>query len=185
MILKRFRREVSAFKSSSSLPANAEDRYSQLKLLDPYPTVAPALLHAGHLASYVIAAGMIDPFDVKDLTKPATYLVPLEGLVRYVDQDGTQQRFFLSKHPCPGEVDVRSFVDVQPNAVCYVTLRPKFRFPAYIAARFNLLIRDYIEGFWWAPDRLLIPASSDGSLSQSITSRPIATDWKRGRGSYI
>jgi hypothetical protein len=133
--LDTFQRKVAELLAYPSLP-DLEDRYSQLADVDPYPEIPAALLHAGHIASYVTTVGIIDPFDARHLTKPATYLVPLEGLVRYVDQQGNEQRFFLSKDPHPEESDVRSHVIVESNAVCYVTLRPTFRFPAYIAARF-------------------------------------------------
>ena len=40
-----------------------EQRYQTFATVDPFPEIAPALLHAGHIASYAVAAGMIDPFD--------------------------------------------------------------------------------------------------------------------------
>ena len=92
--------------------------------------------------------GMIEPFDLVALQKPATYLVPLEGLVRYRDTKGQFQRFYLSSDPTVrnAELDVRSELILEQNSLCYVTLQPTFRMPAYIAGRFNLLIRDVYRG---------------------------------------
>ena len=93
--------------------------------------------------------GMIDPFDYRvGLQKPATYLVPLEGPVRYRDSNGQLQRFYLSSDPTirSAELDVRDELVLGMNSICYVTLQPMFRIPAYIAGRFNLLIRDVYRG---------------------------------------
>jgi deoxycytidine triphosphate deaminase len=100
------------------------------------------------LASYAVMTGMIEPFDLAALQKPATYLVPLEGPVRYRDTKGQYQRFYLSSDPTIRnvELDVRSELILEQNSICYVTLQPTFRMPAYIAGRFNLLIRDVYRG---------------------------------------
>ncbi|MGH7047122.1 MAG: hypothetical protein ACREE2_12125 [Stellaceae bacterium] len=92
--------------------------------------------------------GMIEPFNLTALQKPATYLVPLEGLVRYRDTEGEFQRFYLSNDPTVrnAELDVRNELILEQNSLCYVTLQPTFRLPAYIADRFNLLIRDVYRG---------------------------------------
>jgi deoxycytidine triphosphate deaminase len=125
---------------------DAETRFQRLETYDPYPDIPPSLLHSGHLASYVAMTGMIEPFDIAALQKPATYLVPLEGPVRYRDKSGQYQRFHLSMTPVPGVADVRESLVLQQNSLCYVTLQPVFRMPGYIAGRFNLLIRDVYRG---------------------------------------
>ncbi len=143
--LNEFRELVSKFAAAPELPV-LNTRHTELKTLDPYPNVPPALLHAGHIASYAIITGMIDPFDSLAIEKPATYLVPLEGPVRYLDDSGVSRSFYLSNQKIAGEADVRSEFTLAPNSICYVTLKPTFRMPAYIAGRFNLLIKDVYRG---------------------------------------
>ncbi len=147
----QFRQQVAGL-IHTGLPS-PEDRFNQFSAIDPYPAIPPALLNAGHIASYAITTGMIDPFDVKNLTKPATYLAEIEGSVRYRDERGRTVRFYLtddhSAKPRTGEIqedEIRAEFDLQPNSLCYVQLRPTFRLPAYIACRFNLLIRDVYRG---------------------------------------
>lgn len=161
--LEKFHDEVRRLASRSDLPSE-QDRYSALALFDPFPGIPPALLHSGHLASYAIMTGMIDPFDIRFLTKPATYLVPLEGPVRYSDETGTQCSFYLSKTAVDGERDVRSSFELRPNSICYITLKPRFRMPAYLAGRFNLLIRDVYRGLLVGTGPLVDPGF-DGILS--------------------
>jgi deoxycytidine triphosphate deaminase len=110
--------------------------------------------------------GMIDPFDLSALQKPATYLVPLEGLVRYRDSRGQLQRFYLSSDPAAKntEIDVRNALSLEQNSLCYVTLQPVFRMPAYIAGRFNLMIRDIYRGLLVGTGPLVDPGFS-GRLS--------------------
>lgn len=138
--LEEFRRQVAAL-LDPDLPAAAA-RYQLLATLDPYPEIPPSLLHSGHLASYAVMTGMIEPFCLSALEKPATYLAPLEGLVRYRDTNGQFQRFYLSSDPSIRnvELDVRSELILEQNSLYYVTLQPTFRMPDYIAGRFNLLI---------------------------------------------
>lgn len=144
--LDEFHSKVRDLLATPNLP-KSEDRYSAFGTSDPYPSIAPALLHAGHIASYAVAAGMIDPFEVEALEKPATYLVSLEGPVRYLDSNGRVQSFYLSSAvSIPNEADVRREFILEPNSLCYVTLKPTFRMPSYLAGRFNLLIRDVYRG---------------------------------------
>jgi hypothetical protein len=82
--LAKFQAEVQSL-LNQYLPSTG-DRYSALAFVDPYPAIPSTLLSAGHLATYAIMTGMIDPFEVDMLTKPATYLVPLEGQVRYQER---------------------------------------------------------------------------------------------------
>jgi hypothetical protein len=106
------------------------------------------LRHSGYLASYAIATGMIGPFEPARLTKPATYAVPLMGACRYLDDKGTPHAFYLSNDPRTRaeHLDVRDKFELRRNSICYITLKPYFRMPAYVAGRFNLLIRDVYRG---------------------------------------
>ena len=91
---------------------------------------------------------MIEPFHIQSLTKPATYLVAAEGPCRYKNEGGAVERFYLSSDAKrrDSELDVRDQVRLAPNSVCFISLEPMFRMPAYIGARFNLLIRDVYRG---------------------------------------
>jgi deoxycytidine triphosphate deaminase len=144
----------------------ADARYAALAEIDPFPDIQPALMNAGQIASYVAATGMIDPFDTTALAKPATYLVPLEGAVRYRNSEGHVQRFILSniKDQDDSSSEVRSQLTLERNSLCYVTLKPTFRMPVYIAGRFNLLIRDVYRGLLVGTGPLVDPGFT-GRLS--------------------
>lgn len=148
--LDDFRKGVSDLKLAVERSGlSPEHRYNLWRNFDPYPdTIAPSLLNAGHLATYVYAVGMIEPFDIQMLTKPATYLVAAEGPVRYVDEHRKVERFYLTTDLTKRYrySPARDSVRLAPNSICFVTLQPMFRMPAYIGARFNLLIRDVYRG---------------------------------------
>lgn len=165
-----FHRLVAQFEASvAATGLGDEDRYNLFKNVDPYPKIQRSLLNAGHIASYAVALGMIEPFDRKALTKPATYLIPAEGPCRYRDEDGRVQRFYLSADPLKRgtELEVREQIRLAPNSVCFVTLAPFFRLPSYIGARFNLLIRDVYRGLLVGTGPLVDPGFT-GRLSIPI-----------------
>lgn len=148
--LEDFHKQVASFEAAVSKSQLSDDqRYDLLKEFDPYfSDIPPALLNAGHLATYAVATGMIEPFDRSKLTKPATYLVSAEGPVRYRNEQGHVERFYLTKDMKKRETEscVRDYVRLAPNSVCFLTLEPTFRMPSYIAARFNLMIKDVYRG---------------------------------------
>jgi deoxycytidine triphosphate deaminase len=150
---------------------SSADRYELFKAADPYPRIRPSLLHSGYIASYAIAAGVIDPLEFeRDLTKPATYLVPLEGKCRYRDNKNEKKRFYLSASTAARahQLDeVRSEVELAPNSICYVTLKPHFRIPYYLACRFNLKITEVYRGLLVGTGPLVDPGF-DGQLSIPI-----------------
>lgn len=150
------------------LPPAAE-RYSIYGAYDPYPTIPPALLSAGHFASYALMTGMIDKLDVTEIRKPASLKISLEGDVRYRNDDGSVESFILAGDPAnyDSRKDVRSSFILRPNSLCYVTLKPYFRMPDYIAARFNLLIRDVYRGLLVGTGPLVDPGFN-GRLSIPI-----------------
>jgi deoxycytidine triphosphate deaminase len=153
---------------SAKLPPCGE-RYEAFGTIDPFPRIPCALLHSGHLASYAVATGMIDPFEPANLTKPATYAVPLMGPCRYRDDEGKQHAFYLSNDAAARNehLEVRERLELRPNSICYITLKPYFRMPAYIAGRFNLLIRDVYRGLLVGTGPLVDPGF-DGYLSIPI-----------------
>ncbi|AZO10563.1 hypothetical protein EJ074_16565 [Mesorhizobium sp. M3A.F.Ca.ET.080.04.2.1] len=149
---------------------SADGRHDLFDEFDPYAgKIEPALLNAGHLATYAMVTGMIEPFDASRLIKPATYLVAAEGPVRYRNDKGHVERFYLSADPKKRETEscVRDSVQIAPNSICFLTLEPTFRMPSYIAARFNLLIRDVYRGLLVGTGPLVDPGF-DGRLSIPI-----------------
>jgi deoxycytidine triphosphate deaminase len=148
---------------------SAEQRFQIFEDFDPFENIPPALLNAGHIASYAMAAGMIEPFEISQLTKPATYLVKVEGECRYRDEEGKLVSFYLSRDRQHHNrfLDVRTNVRLAPNSVCYLTLAPTFRMPSYIGARFNLLIRDVYRGLLVGTGPLVDPGFN-GRLSIPI-----------------
>lgn len=168
--LAQFQTEVDRFAGAVAASGlSAAQRYALFADYDPYPSIPAALLGAGHLASYAIACGMIDPFELEELSKPATYLVKIEGECRYRDEEGKAVSFYLSKNPAAKQShpDVRDRVRLAPNSVCFLTLAPEFRFPAYLGARFNLLIRDVYRGLLVGTGPLVDPGFT-GRLSIPI-----------------
>lgn len=161
--LTKFEETVKAGEHSASA------RYEKFRDFDPFEEIPPALLNAGHIASYAIACGMIEPFERDKLVKPATYLVKVEGDCRYVDEAGKFVSFYLSSDPADRQnhLDVRDRVRLEPNSVCFLTLAPEFRLPAYLGARFNLLIRDVYRGLLVGTGPLVDPGFT-GRLSIPI-----------------
>lgn len=153
----------------SSIGLTADQRFQIFEDFDPFEDIPPALLNAGHIATYAMTTGMIEPFEASQLTKPATYLVKVEGECRYRDEEGKLVSFYLSRDRQARNrfLDVRTSVRLAPNSVCYLTLAPTFRMPSYIGARFNLLIRDVYRGLLVGTGPLVDPGFT-GRLSIPI-----------------
>lgn len=115
--LTEFHAEVEAFRArlSGQQPEHLYESYCDS---DPYGEIPKTLLHSGHLASYALATGMIDPFHIENLTKPATYLVPLGGWVLYRDASGSVNRFKLSNLGVDGD---KTFRGLRLNRTLCVT----------------------------------------------------------------
>lgn len=168
--LETFHKQINQFREEcEECKLSADERADKFSQYDPFKSIPPALLNAGQLASYAIGTGMIEPFDPAQLTKPATYLVPVEGPCRYRDENNQAVSFYLSANPKLKDEhhDVRDKVRLAPNSVCFLTLEPYFRMPPYIGARFNLLIRDVYRGLLVGTGPLVDPGFS-GRLSIPI-----------------
>jgi deoxycytidine triphosphate deaminase len=118
--------------------------------VDPFPDVEPALLSTPDILDYAAATGMIHPFrvDAADYTvtlKPATYGVPLLGKYAYW-RPGYAQSAAGDDSRVDGELAEGDELTLLPNTITFVTLEPRFRLPSYIAARYNLNIRDIHRG---------------------------------------
>ena len=117
---------------------DAERRYEKYRDLDPFPSIAPALLNSAELADYVAATGLIHPFEYReDTLKPASYEVPLGGDYIYWDEKGGLVE---------GELEPDGEFLLKPNSLVFLTLAPMFRVPQYLGLRFNLRISHVYKG---------------------------------------
>jgi deoxycytidine triphosphate deaminase len=150
----------------------AFQRYQTFSAVDPFPDVPAALLSSADLLDYVAATGMVSPFriDLQALgsnLKPATYGVPLLGKYVYWEQvrrDETDALEDIRYDKKIGQLGEGEELTLWPNTITYVELEPFFRLPRYIAARFNLAIRDIYRGILVGTGPLVDPGF-EGRLS--------------------
>lgn len=153
----------------------AQARFDSTKSADPFPEIPPALLNAADMLDYIAATGMIHPFEIdperpEQVLKPASCAIPVGGEWLYwppsSDSDGPEGSTGLLEH----DQDLW----LQPNSIVYVTLTPTFRMPDYIAARYNLRIRQIYRGILVGTGPLVDPGFQ-GHLSvplHNLTSNP-------------
>jgi hypothetical protein len=147
----------------------AEARFARYKSEDPLPDLAPALLNTADLLAYVALTGMIwpfapDPANPGQTLKPASCAVAPGGLyVYWTDpyEGGDKPRIVA------GDLKDRESLWLERNSIVYLTLAPEFRLPDYIAARFNLKIRDIYRGLLVGTGPLVDPGFT-GRLSIPI-----------------
>jgi deoxycytidine triphosphate deaminase len=149
----------------------AEERFEATRGSDPFPGIAPALLNSADLLDYVAATGMIFPFAIppkpEEMLKPASCAIRLGGEVVYWDTDAVSDPDSdedskpekVKRVLKPGEE-----LTLRRNSIVYVTLEPTLRLPDYIAARFNLTIRDIYRGILVGTGPLVDPGFT-GRLS--------------------
>ena len=127
--------------------ATAADRFREWEHADPFPSIPPSLLNSADIADYVAATGLIHPFYPEAL-KSASYAVRFLGDVLYWDENDRRVEETIRK----GD----RFV-LRQNSIAFVTLEPMFRFPDYIAARFNLRIPNVYKGLLLGTGPLVDP----------------------------
>lgn len=141
----------------------AKARFEVTRGKDPFPEIQPALLNTADFADYVAATGMIFPFEIPDdeeeMLKPASCGIRLGGDVVYWDTDDKGKPAKVKRTLKPGEQ-----LTLARNSIVYVTLEPMLRLPDYIAARFNLTIRDIYRGLLVGTGPLVDPGFT-GRLS--------------------
>jgi deoxycytidine triphosphate deaminase len=153
----------------------AQARFDSTKSADPFPEIPPALLNTADMLDYVAATGMIYPFEIdperpERTLKPASCAIPVGGEWLYwpptSDSDGPEGS--------TGLLEYGQDLWLQPNSIVYVTLAPTFRMPDYIAARYNLRIRQIYRGILVGTGPLVDPGFQ-GRLSvplHNLTSNP-------------
>ncbi len=131
--------------SLSDTLEEAIEKFKQFGKVDPYPEIEPSLLNSADILDYVAKTGMIYPFDVSCL-KPASYGVKLQG--EYMYWESLEKPAIEGKLENITEKDIDGdFVFIlKKDSIAFVGLEPDFRFPDYIAARFNLKIKHIYQG---------------------------------------
>jgi deoxycytidine triphosphate deaminase len=142
----------------------AAGRFARNRGVDPFPTIHPALLNTADLLDYVAETGMIYPFEVppddpSELLKPASCGIRLAGHYVYWDTGPDGEAVKVEGTLVSGQELV-----LKKNSIVYVTLEPMLRLPDYIAARFNLTIRDIYRGILVGTGPLVDPGFT-GRLS--------------------
>lgn len=149
--------------SFASSDEEAAERFAQTRGEDPFPEIPPALLNTADLLDYVAETGMIYPFvplsDRSELLKPASCGIRLAGDYVYWEtgSDGEPRKV-------KGTLKSGEELVLRKNSIVYVTLEPMLRLPDYLAARFNLTIRDIYRGILVGTGPLVDPGFT-GRLS--------------------
>ena len=125
----------------------AERRFKDSVSCDPFPKIPPALLNSSDLYNYVVATGMMFPFDQKYL-KSASYAIRIGSKVIYWDGDGTRRERSLAE---------RETFELMPNSIAFIKTKEKFRLPPYIAMRFDLKISNVHKGILLGTGPLVDP----------------------------
>lgn len=146
--------------------AEAAARYAKWRMVDPHPDIEPALLNSADLLDYVAVAGMLYPVSIKadntkEWLKPASCALACAGdWVRY-DLDRTTLE--LKPDPASGRLGPESRLKLLANSITFLYLETAFRIPVYLAARFNLAIREIHRGILVGTGPLVDPGF-DGRL---------------------
>ncbi len=115
---------------------------------DPFPKIPPALLNSADLLDYIATAGMLAPYEIPpahwdDWLKPASCAVACTGVwVRF----GFDEEANCLTKVADYQVGVGQRLELPANSITYLHLGTTFRIPNYIAARFNLAIREIHRG---------------------------------------
>lgn len=145
----------------------AEGRFVSNRHCDPLPDVAAALLNTADLVDYVAATGMVHPFRTgppeDKWLKPASCAIAFAGKVVYWKPAPNDEK--------PERVDINlqrgDRLLLERDSIVFVTLEPKFRFPDYIAGRYNLAITEIYKGLLVGTGPLVDPGF-EGRLSVPI-----------------
>lgn len=129
-------------------------KYTQYENSDPFPKKV-GLLNSADIQDYVDALGLIYPFDKSNL-KPASYGVKLKGEYMYWNTREDRQYGMLEDIKDADSSGHKIF-RLKKNSIAFVQLEPEFRFPIYIAARFNLRIKHIYQGLLLGTGPLVDP----------------------------
>jgi len=128
----------------------AQAKYDEHKNIDPFPEIPCALLNSADIINYVEKAAILNPFLIdEEFLKPASCTIRIEGKYIYWESNENKIEGVLEK-----EGD--SFV-LKKNTIVFVSLESRLRLPHYIAARFNLQIKQVHRGILLGTGPLVDP----------------------------
>lgn len=119
---------------------------------DPLPGIAPALLNSADIRRYVEAGCLVerDKFDPARL-KPASYEMRFLGELYDWEQADARLK---QRRTCVHE---DSRVTLHKNSISYLWMEEQLMLPEYIAARFNLRIKEVHKGILLGTGPLIDP----------------------------
>ena len=119
---------------------------------DPLPDVKPALLNSLDIQRYVEEGCLVerDGFD-KGRLKASSYEMKFLGTLYYWEEAKSR-----TKKQCKTISD-GDFVELARNSISYLWIEEPLRLPEYVAARFNLRIREVHKGILLGTGPLLDP----------------------------
>ena len=122
---------------------------------DPLPDIEPALLNSLDIKRYVEKGCLLEEgsFD-QDRMKPASYEMRFLGdLYDWQQVDGRLKKRCrkISEDDC---------IELSKNSISYLWIKERLQLPEYIAARFNLRIRDVHKGILLGTGPLIDPGFS-------------------------
>lgn len=128
----------------------ANVRFAQFQSKDPFPSIDAALLNSADIHDYIIATGMICPYEPERKLKSASYEILFnETQIIYWDEDNKKQIYTFK--------DEQNIFPLKKNSIIYASLITKFRVPDYIALRFNLRINLVHKGLLLGTGPLVDP----------------------------
>lgn len=156
--------EPTQFPQFAESDDEAEQRFGDTRGIDPFPDIPSALLNTADLLDYIAATGMVHPFKVDRanpsvVLKPASCGIPLAGSALWWETKDGESPELVKREVGSGEK-----LTLKRNSIVYVTLEPMLRMPDYMAARFNLTIRDIYRGILVGTGPLVDPGFT-GHLS--------------------
>lgn len=127
----------------------AQARFERYRSKDPFPNIPPALLNSADLLDYIATAGMLWPYEITpegrdEWLKPASCAVACTGNVLRFGFDKESQRVTKTEEHT---LEEGQRLNLPANTITFLQLGTTFRIPDYIAARFNLTIREIHRGF--------------------------------------
>ena len=119
---------------------------------DPFPDIAPALLNSADIGRYVGEGCLIGKENFhRDRLKPASYEMRFLGeLYNWQEVHGRLKQ-------CRRTVSNGECVTLHKNSISYLWTEEKLLLPEYIAARFNLRIREVHKGILLGTGPLIDP----------------------------
>lgn len=124
-------------RAKPSLNKTEAEKYAMYKSTDPFPWIGEALLNSADLLKYLLAVGIVEPFDERKL-KGVTYQCTFSGEAHYFDSDTKKmEEINLSDD---GELVLRQ------NSITYLKIAEKFHVPEYMVLRFNLSVSNAYKG---------------------------------------